>query len=66
MTQITVPTLMLCGDRDLHITAASSQETAQNLPRNTLKTYPQTAHLFPWEIPDQVLADIDQWLQTHG
>jgi len=66
VTQIAVPTLVLCGDCDRHITAAASQETAQNLPRNTLKTYPQTAHLFPWEIPDQVLADIDQWLQTHG
>lgn len=65
LSRITVPTLMLCGGSDRHITAAASQETAQHLPHNTLKTYPQTAHLFPWEIPDQVMADIDQWLQTH-
>lgn len=65
LSRITVPTLMLCGDSDRHITAASSQETARQLPRNTLKTYSQTAHLFPWEIPEQVLADIDHWLQTH-
>ena len=65
IARITVPTLMLCGDCDRHITAASSQETARQLPLNTLTTYPHTAHLFPWEIPDQVLSDIDHWLQTH-
>ncbi|MDJ0542967.1 MAG: alpha/beta hydrolase, partial [Microcystis sp. M53601_WE4] len=24
-----------------------------------------TAHLFPWEIPDLVLGDIDNWLAEH-
>lgn len=62
---ITVPSLVLCGACDRHITAASSQETAHHLKRSTLKTYPQTAHLFPWEIPEQVLGDIEEWLQHH-
>jgi len=65
LPQIPVPTLVLCGECDRHITAVSSQETAQHLPHHTLKTYPHTAHLFPWEVPEQVLADIDHWLQTH-
>ncbi|MEM6518801.1 MAG: alpha/beta hydrolase [Cyanobacteria bacterium P01_C01_bin.70] len=65
LPQITVPSLVLCGACDRHITAAASQETAQQLAHNTLKAYPKTAHLFPWEIPEQVLADIDAWLQTH-
>jgi proline iminopeptidase len=63
--RVTVPSLVLCGECDRHITAAASQETARHLPHSTLKTYPNTAHLFPWEIPDQVLADIDVWLQRH-
>lgn len=62
---ITVPSLVLCGAGDRHITASASQETAQHLPNSTLITYPQTAHLFPWEIPHQVTGDIDQWLQQN-
>lgn len=62
---ITAPTLVLCGECDRHITAASSQETAAHLSNAVLKTYPQTAHLFPWEVPAQVRADIDDWLTRH-
>jgi proline iminopeptidase len=65
LEKITIPSLVLCGERDRHITAASSQETAQHLANSTLKTYPATAHLFPWEIPNQVQADIQVWLQHH-
>lgn len=65
LRQIEVPTLVLCGASDRHITASSSQETAQHLGNNTLKTYATTAHLFPWEIPDQVLQDIQFWLRQH-
>lgn len=65
MDKITVPTLVLCGERDRHITAVSSQETAAHLPNALLKTYPQTAHLFPWEVPTQVITDINHWLAQH-
>ncbi|NER83652.1 MAG: alpha/beta hydrolase [Leptolyngbya sp. SIO1D8] len=65
VANLSVPSLVLCGECDRHITAASSQETAQRLKNSTLKTYPQTAHLFPWEIPEQVLRDINLWLQRH-
>jgi pimeloyl-ACP methyl ester carboxylesterase len=53
---------MLAGEQDRHITAAASQETARYLPHSDWIIYDQVAHLFPWEIPEQVLADIDQWL----
>lgn len=65
LSHITVPSLVLCGECDRHITAASSQETGQYLSQGIVKTYPQTAHLFPWEIPDQVLSDVDGWLRQH-
>ncbi len=62
LERIECPTLMLAGAADRHITADSSRETAQHLKNCDWKCYPNTAHLFPWEIPDQVLSDIDQWL----
>lgn len=57
-----VPALMLCGQRDRHITAAASLETAAALPDCQVHAYDDVAHLFPWEIPDRVLGDIEAWL----
>lgn len=61
---IQCPCLVLAGECDRHITAAASQETANHLPNATYKEYEQVAHLFPWEIPTQVLADINRWLSV--
>lgn len=60
--QIQCPSLVLAGAADRHITPQSSQETAQHLKNCQWQCYPNTAHLFPWEIPDLVLKDIDQWI----
>lgn len=60
--RLTCPSLMLAGAEDVHITAASSLETAAHLPNCQSHCYPHVAHLFPWEIPQQVLHDIDRWL----
>jgi len=65
LAQIQVPALVLAGECDRHISAASSQETAECLPQATWHCYPEVAHLFPWEIPARVCADIDTWLQAH-
>ena len=56
---------MLAGEQDRHITADSSQETARHLKNSQWQCYPNTAHLFPWEIPQQLLEDIDIWLATN-
>ncbi|MGL5872167.1 MAG: alpha/beta fold hydrolase [Xenococcaceae cyanobacterium] len=64
--QIEIPCLILAGDRDRHITAQSSQETAERLQNCQWHCYADTAHLFPWEIPDRVLDDIEQWLEEEG
>jgi proline iminopeptidase len=61
--RIQCPCLVLAGAEDRHITAASSQEMLSHLPQAEWRCYDNTAHLFPWEVPDQVLADIDRWLQ---
>lgn len=65
LQQIQCPSLVLAGAADRHITPESSWETAQHLHNCQWKCYPNTAHLFPWEIPDQVLSDIDRWLDSH-
>lgn len=59
---LTCPALVLAGECDRHITAASSRETADRLPNAEFYGYPDTAHLFPWEIRDRVLGDIDRWI----
>ncbi len=64
LDRIDVPCLVLAGESDRHITLHSSQETAQSLKNCQWKSYPNTAHLFPWEIPDLVLSDIEQWLDS--
>jgi pimeloyl-ACP methyl ester carboxylesterase len=62
IAQLPTPALMLWGDCDRHITPESSQETAKYLQNCQSRQYTNVAHLFPWEIPDRVLADIDRWL----
>jgi pimeloyl-ACP methyl ester carboxylesterase len=64
--KIECPVLMLAGEHDRHITAASSLETAERLPNCEWKIYPETAHLLPWEIPDTILRDLDDWLDRHS
>lgn len=65
LKQIDIPCLMLSGECDRHITVYASWETAQHLKNCVYKSYPQVAHLFPWEIRDRVLADIQQWLDRY-
>lgn len=64
--QIDIPCLMLSGECDRHITAYASHKTAQYLKNCEYQNYPQVAHLFPWEIPEQVLTDIQQWLDRRS
>jgi proline iminopeptidase len=64
LKDIQCPSLVLAGEADRHITSASSLETARHLHYCQWHCYPNTAHLFPWEIPDRVIADIDRWIEN--
>jgi pimeloyl-ACP methyl ester carboxylesterase len=64
LVNLQCPSLLLAGAADRHITVESSLETAQALPHCQSHCYANVAHLFPWEIPQQVLHDIDQWLEA--
>lgn len=66
LQQIQIPCLVLAGAGDRHITAESSIETARAIPDCQWKCYPNTAHLFPWEIPEQVLGDIEEWIAGYS
>ncbi|QKQ75792.1 alpha/beta fold hydrolase [Nostoc sp. TCL240-02] len=65
LSQIQCPSLVLAGDQDRHITSDSSLETARHLQNSQWQCYSNTAHLFPWEVPQQMLNDIDHWLEEH-
>ncbi|WP_392533196.1 alpha/beta fold hydrolase [Nostoc sp. C117] len=65
LEQIQCPSLVLAGEQDRHITVDSSLQTAQHLNNCHWQSYPNTAHLFPWEIPQVVLTDIDLWLKKY-
>lgn len=65
LKQIQCPCLVLAGEQDRHITAAASQRTADRICQSEWICYPQTAHLLPWEIPDQIQTDIQIWLNSH-
>lgn len=63
--KIQCPSLVVAGAEDRHINADSSLATAQHLKNSHWQCYPNTGHLFPWEIPQQLLGDIDSWLEAH-
>jgi pimeloyl-ACP methyl ester carboxylesterase len=65
LSKLDIPSLVLAGAEDRHITAKSSQETASHLKQCQWQCYRDTAHLFPWEIPDKVTQDIDIWLKNN-
>lgn len=65
LDKIQCPSLVLAGEKDRHITAASSREMVRSLQNCEFHCYPDTAHLLPWEIPDRILGDIDRWLANH-
>ena len=65
LDKIQVPCLAIAAEQDRHITAASTLETAKLLPNCEFISYPNTAHLLPWEIGDRLLADIDSWCDRH-
>lgn len=65
LEKIQCPSLAMAGAEDRHITCKSSLETAQHLSNCRWLSYPNVAHLFPWEIPDRVLQDIDSWIESN-
>lgn len=66
LAALTMPCLMVAGAQDVHITAASSQETAERLPHCEWYEVAETAHLLPWEQPEAVVGQVRAWLRKLG
>ncbi|MEO1134605.1 MAG: alpha/beta hydrolase, partial [Cyanobacteria bacterium J06639_1] len=62
LPNVRCPALVMAAECDRYITCESSRETARAIPHSTWIEYPQTAHLFPWEISQQVRSDLKAWL----
>jgi pimeloyl-ACP methyl ester carboxylesterase len=59
---ISVPTLILCGDDDQVSPFALSREMAKTIPGAILQTLPQCGHMAPLEQPRRVAAALSAWL----
>jgi pimeloyl-ACP methyl ester carboxylesterase len=62
LAAIRCPALVMAGAHDRHIIPAASQATADALADSRWHCYDNAAHLFPWELPDRLLSDLDRWL----
>ena len=56
--QISAPTLVVWGDRDGFLTRASQEALVEAIPDARLLVYPGAGHVFYWEEPDRVAADL--------
>jgi pimeloyl-ACP methyl ester carboxylesterase len=69
VTRITVPTLVLAGDRDRLTPPAHARRILQSLPRPArpgLVLLPRTGHMSPLERPDEVTAALRTLLDQAG
>jgi non-heme chloroperoxidase len=66
LARVTAPTLLLWGDRDALFSRADQDRFLTALPAATLKIYEETGHCPNWEQPEQVAADISEFLQRRG
>ena len=55
---ITVPTLILWGDRDEFLPRSEQETLAAAIPGSRLVTYEGTGHAVHWEQPERVAADV--------
>ena len=63
LAQVTVPTLLLWGDRDALFSRAEQDRFLAALPGARLKVYEETGHCPNWEMPGQVAADISEFVR---
>ena len=60
---IAAPTLILWGERDALFPREDQHRLAAVIPRARLKIYADTGHCPNWERPEQVVADLDAFMQ---
>jgi non-heme chloroperoxidase len=60
---ISVPTLILWGERDSILTREEQERLAVAIPNATLRVYPDTGHAVAWERPDWVVRDLKAFVR---
>ncbi len=63
LSRITAPTLILWGDRDALFPRNDQELLVAAIPGARLKIYQETGHCPNWERPEQVVADLDAFVQ---
>ena len=63
LRRIVAPTLILWGDRDALFPREDQDRLAAAIPGARLRVYAETGHCPNWEIPAEVAADLDAFIQ---
>jgi pimeloyl-ACP methyl ester carboxylesterase len=66
LTAIAAPTLIIQGDRDRMIPTKLSHLMAGLIPHATIRLYPDAAHAFLFQEPEQVADDVNAFLDGDG
>lgn len=64
LPDIRCPVLLVCGEKDLASPPAANSANAALIPDVRLAELADTAHIIPWEKPDEVLAQLTGFLPT--
>jgi sigma-B regulation protein RsbQ len=64
LAALTVPCIVVCGDRDRHVPLRNHLATQQAIPRCRLQVYFDVAHVPFAETPDACAADVRRFLAT--
>lgn len=62
--QITIPTLIIWGDRDPLLPRSGQEALAQAIKGSRLVVYPGIGHMVYWEAPDRVAADLVDFMKS--
>ena len=70
LAEITLPTLVLVGDRDTHVAGTGvhrdqSAYLAEHIPGSTLVVLPGVTHGFFWQTPEAAVRQILDWTAGH-
>lgn len=63
LSQVTCPTLVLCGEQDAFCPPSLHQEMAAKIPNSILQILPDCGHLSSLEQPERVTQAMRKWLQ---
>ena len=61
--EISMPTLILWGERDAVLPREEQERRAAALPNATLRVYPDTGHAVAWERPEWVVRDLEEFMR---